>query len=134
MARETSWVLFAIFGAVAAFGIGNMVQSNSVSDVMETSFSVPHWVTGLILLFFAGLVLLGGIRSIGRVTAFFVPIMAIFYVVGALIIIFMNLNLVLPASERFSMMLLPAVLLAEVFLEQPFVLVWPAEFSPTKPV
>ncbi|MFZ0368488.1 MAG: sodium:alanine symporter family protein [Halobacillus sp.] len=100
---KTKWlgkplgVLFAIFGAVAAFGIGNMVQSNSVSDVMETSFSVPHWVTGLILLFFAGLVLLGGIRSIGRVTAFFVPIMAIFYVVGALIIILMNLNLVLPA-------------------------------------
>ncbi|KHE69946.1 sodium:alanine symporter family protein, partial [Halobacillus sp. BBL2006] len=100
---KTKWlgkplgVLFAIFGAVAAFGIGNMVQSNSVSDVMETTFSVPTWVTGIILTAAAGLVLLGGIKSIGRVTAYFVPIMAIFYVIGALIIIIMNGNMVLPA-------------------------------------
>ncbi|UOQ43848.1 sodium:alanine symporter family protein [Halobacillus salinarum] len=87
-------VLFALFGAFAAFGIGNMVQSNSVSDVMETTFSVPTWVTGIILTFFAGLVLLGGIKSIGRVTAFFVPIMALFYVIGALIIIILNFELV----------------------------------------
>ncbi|WP_181350940.1 sodium:alanine symporter family protein [Thalassobacillus sp. CUG 92003] len=90
-------VLFAIFGAVAAFGIGNMVQSNSVADVMDTTFSVPTWVTGLILTIGAGLVLLGGIKSIGRVTAFFVPIMAVFYVIGGLIIIIMNFNLV-PAA------------------------------------
>ncbi|ARI78378.1 alanine/glycine:cation symporter family protein [Halobacillus mangrovi] len=90
-------LLFAIFGAVAAFGIGNMVQSNSVSDVMETTFSVPTWVTATILTVGAALVLLGGIKSIGRVTAYFVPIMAIFYVIGALIIIIMNSNMVLPA-------------------------------------
>ncbi|RWZ58154.1 sodium:alanine symporter family protein [Halobacillus fulvus] len=90
-------VLFAIFGAIAAFGIGNMVQSNSVSDVMETTFSVPTWVTGVLLTLFAGLVLLGGIKSIGKVTAFFVPIMAIFYVIGALIIIISNFDMVLPA-------------------------------------
>ncbi|MBH0231222.1 alanine/glycine:cation symporter family protein [Halobacillus yeomjeoni] len=100
---KTKWigkplgVLFAIFGAVAAFGIGNMVQSNSVSDVMETTFSVPTWVTGLILFLFAGLVLLGGIKSIGKVTAFFVPIMAVFYIIGALIIIIMNMDMVVPA-------------------------------------
>ncbi|WP_449727940.1 alanine/glycine:cation symporter family protein [Halobacillus amylolyticus] len=85
-------ICFALFGAVAAFGIGNMVQSNSVSDVMETTFNVPTWVTGIILTFFAGLVLLGGIKSIGRVTAFFVPIMAVFYIIGGLIIIFLNLD------------------------------------------
>ncbi|WP_079479278.1 alanine/glycine:cation symporter family protein [Halobacillus salinus] len=102
---KTKWlgkllgVLFAIFGAVAAFGIGNMVQSNSVSDVMETTFSVPTWVTGLILTVCAGLVLLGGIKSIGKVTAFFVPIMAVFYIIGALIIIFTNLGMVLPALQ-----------------------------------
>lgn len=94
---KTLGVLFAIFGAVAAFGIGNMVQSNSVSDVMETTFNVPTWVTGVLLTFFAGLVLLGGIKSIGRVTAFFVPIMALFYVIGALIIIILNAEMVLPA-------------------------------------
>ncbi|MGP4060793.1 alanine/glycine:cation symporter family protein [Halobacillus sp. H74] len=100
---KTRWLgqplgmLFAIFGAVAAFGIGNMVQSNSVSDVMEGTFNVPTWVTGIILTALAGLVLLGGIKSIGRVTAFFVPIMAIFYVIGALIILILNYNMVLPA-------------------------------------
>ncbi len=100
-------VCFAIFGAVAAFGIGNMVQSNSVSDVMETTFSVPTWVTGIILTFFAGLVLLGGIKSIGKVTAFFVPIMAVFYIIGGLIIIVLNFDLVPEAlgtifSDAFS--------------------------------
>ncbi|AKG05125.1 sodium:alanine symporter family protein [Salimicrobium jeotgali] len=90
-------VLFAFFGAIAAFGIGNMVQANSVSDAVVQTFNVPTWITGLILLVFAGLVLLGGIKSIGRVTAFFVPIMAAFYVLGALIIIITNFELVGPA-------------------------------------
>ncbi|SDJ49749.1 alanine/glycine:cation symporter family protein [Salimicrobium halophilum] len=90
-------VLFAFFGAIAAFGIGNMVQANSVSDAMAETFSVPTWITGVLLLVFAGLVLLGGIKSIGRVTAFFVPIMAVFYIIGALIIIITNFELVGPA-------------------------------------
>ncbi|WP_188455190.1 alanine/glycine:cation symporter family protein [Virgibacillus oceani] len=86
-------VIFAIFGAVAAFGIGNMVQSNSVSDALERSFSIPTWVTGVILTVLTGLVILGGIKSIGKVTAFFVPIMALFYVIGGLIIMVMNLDI-----------------------------------------
>ncbi|WP_082235066.1 alanine/glycine:cation symporter family protein [Halobacillus massiliensis] len=90
-------VLFAIFGAIAAFGIGNMVQSNTVSDVMESTFNVNPWITGILLTVFAALVLIGGIKGIGRVTAFFVPIMAIFYVLGALIIIFLNFEAV-PAA------------------------------------
>ncbi|WP_246050057.1 alanine/glycine:cation symporter family protein [Aquibacillus sediminis] len=87
-------VLFAIFGAFAAFGIGNMVQSNTVSDVLEASFNVPGWVTGLILAVLAALVILGGIKSIGRVTAFFVPIMAAFYIIGGLIIMIINIDIV----------------------------------------
>ncbi|SDK35238.1 alanine/glycine:cation symporter family protein [Sediminibacillus albus] len=90
-------ILFAIFGAIAAFGIGNMVQANSVSDVLETSFSIPTWVTGVILTVLVFLVIIGGIKSIGRVTSFFVPIMAAFYVLGGLIIIIMNFDLV-PAA------------------------------------
>lgn len=90
-------VLFAIFGAIAAFGIGNMVQSNSVSDALERSFNVPSWLTGIILTILTGLVILGGIKSIGRVTAFFVPIMAAFYVLGGLVIMVMNFDLV-PAA------------------------------------
>ncbi|MEC5424175.1 sodium:alanine symporter family protein [Virgibacillus sp. C22-A2] len=90
-------VLFAIFGASAAFGIGNMVQSNSVSDALQRSFNVPSWLTGIILTILVGLVILGGIKSIGRVTALFVPVMAAFYVLGGLIIMIMNFDLV-PAA------------------------------------
>ncbi|NPC91849.1 sodium:alanine symporter family protein [Bacillus sp. WMMC1349] len=87
-------VLFAIFGAFAAFGIGNMVQANSVSGVMESTFSVPTWVTGIIVTVFTALVILGGIKSIGKVTSLFVPIMALFYVISGLIIIISNFELV----------------------------------------
>lgn len=87
-------VLFAIFGAVAAFGIGNMVQSNSVSGVMKSTFSIPTIVTGIIISIFTALVILGGIKSIGRVTAYFVPIMALFYLIAGLIVLIMNANLV----------------------------------------
>ncbi|WP_010651466.1 alanine/glycine:cation symporter family protein [Oceanobacillus massiliensis] len=90
-------VLFAIFGAIAAFGIGNMVQSNSVSDALQSSFNIPTWVTGIVLTLLTGLVILGGIKSIGKVTAFFVPIMAAIYVIGGLIIMVMNLDLI-PAA------------------------------------
>lgn len=90
-------VLFAIFGAVAAFGIGNMVQSNSVADAASSTFGVSTWITGIALAVFTALVILGGIKSIGRVTAYLVPIMAVFYVLGGLLIIILNFNLV-PAA------------------------------------
>jgi AGCS family alanine or glycine:cation symporter len=87
-------ILFALFGSIAAFGIGSSVQSNSVAAAVENSFGVNPWITGIILTIFTALVILGGIKSIGRVSALFVPIMAIFYVLGGLVIIFMNLDLV----------------------------------------
>lgn len=87
-------VLFAIFGAFAAFGIGNGTQAKAVADAMNNTFSVPFWLTGIVLVLFAGLVILGGIKWIGRVTAFFVPIMAAFYLVVGLIIVILNINLV----------------------------------------
>lgn len=83
-------VLFAFFGAFAAFGIGNMVQSNSVADAIYTEFGVSHQVTGAILVIATALVVIGGIKSIGQVTALFVPIMAAFYVLGGIIILAMN--------------------------------------------
>jgi alanine or glycine:cation symporter, AGCS family len=82
--------IFALFAAIAAFGIGNMVQSNSVADALRTSFGVDPLVTGLILAVLAGLVILGGIRSIGRFTGFFVPVMIVFYLVGALVVLAIN--------------------------------------------
>jgi len=88
-------VLFAIFAAVAAFGIGNMVQSNSVAEAANASFGIPNWVTGIILAIFTAMVVLGGIKSIARVTQVLVPLMIIVYIVGASIILLMKIN-VLP--------------------------------------
>ncbi|MFD1927829.1 alanine/glycine:cation symporter family protein [Sporosarcina siberiensis] len=87
-------VLFAIFGALAAFGIGNGTQAKAVADVMSQTFSVPHWITGVALVLLAGAVLLGGIKSIGKVTSFFVPIMALFYIIAGAIVMILNINLV----------------------------------------
>ena len=87
-------VAFAIFGAIAAFGIGNMVQANSVASTVHGTFSIPTWVTGIILTIFAALVLVGGIKSIGKVTSFFVPIMAAFYLICGIFILILNAELV----------------------------------------
>ena len=85
-------VLFAIFGALAAFGIGNGTQSNSVANVVNDTFGIANWVTGLVLMIFAALVIIGGIKSIGKVTAVFVPVMAVFYVFGGLLVMIMNIT------------------------------------------
>ncbi|MEQ6390473.1 sodium:alanine symporter family protein [Bacillaceae bacterium S4-13-58] len=87
-------VMFAIFAAIAAFGIGNMVQSNTAAASLEETFSIHPFITGIVFAVLAALVILGGIKSIGKVTAFFVPIMAAFYVIGGLIVIVTNFNLV----------------------------------------
>lgn len=87
-------VLFAIFGAFAAFGIGNGTQAKAVADLMDSTFSVPHWVSGIALVIFAGLVILGGIQWIGRVTSYFVPFMALFYILAGLYVMIANIHLV----------------------------------------
>ena len=81
---------FALFAAVAAFGIGNMVQSNSVAEAMKATFQVPVGVTGLILAVATGAVIIGGIQSIGRVTSFLVPVMILFYCLGAIVILVLH--------------------------------------------
>ncbi|GAA2889995.1 alanine/glycine:cation symporter family protein [Microbacterium esteraromaticum] len=85
-------LFFAIAAVFACFGIGNMTQGNSISANLEHSFNVPTWVTGIVLTVFAMLVLVGGIKSIGRVTAGFVPVMIIFYVLGAIYILIANIG------------------------------------------
>lgn len=84
--------IFALFGALAAFGIGNMVQSNSVAAALEFSFGVPKLVTGLVLAGISAVVILGGIKRIGQVTERLVPFMAAFYIIGALFIIIVNID------------------------------------------
>ncbi|MBE93893.1 sodium:alanine symporter family protein [Marinobacter sp.] len=94
LGKKWAWlgVLFAIFAAVAAFGIGNTVQANSVADVLETNFNLPHWVTGLVLMALVGLVLIGGIKRIGQVASALVPFMAIAYVLVGLMVLAINAN------------------------------------------
>lgn len=90
-------VLFAFFGAAAGFGIGNMVQSNSVADALNSTFGLNHWISGVLLAALTALVVLGGIKSIAKVTGTLVPIMAVFYVLGGLFIILLNVSQ-LPAA------------------------------------
>jgi len=94
MGENWKWLatLFAFFGVFASFGIGNMTQANSMADVMATTFSIPHNVTGIVILVLAGLVIVGGIKRIAQVTEKLVPFMAIFYVVGGLIILATRLS------------------------------------------
>jgi AGCS family alanine or glycine:cation symporter len=87
-------IAFAIFGSLAGFGIANTVQSNSVSEVLFDSFSVPRIVSGLLLMVLVGSVILGGIRRIAVVASWLVPIMALAYIVMAMIIIVLNADAV----------------------------------------
>lgn len=88
MGSAWKWLafLFAIFGALTAFVIGNMVQSNSVAEGL-CYFHIPPWMTGIGLLVFVGLVTIGGIKRIAHVAIFCVPFMCILYMMGALAII-----------------------------------------------
>ena len=92
-------VLFAIFGVLASFGIGSSVQSNSVAQAIHTSFAIDTWITGVVLTVFTGLVILGGIRSISKVSSAIVPIMAVGYVLGGLVVIALHLDLLFPALQ-----------------------------------
>ncbi|WDP91907.1 MAG: sodium:alanine symporter family protein [Desulfobacter sp.] len=83
-------VVFAAFAAIASFGIGNMVQSNSVADAVEATFHIPPAVTGVVLMVCTAAVILGGIKKIGKVTGILVPVMIVLYVLGALSIILLN--------------------------------------------
>ncbi|MFT5697588.1 MAG: AGCS family alanine or glycine:cation symporter [Desulforhopalus sp.] len=92
--------VFAVFASVAAFGIGNMVQSNSVADAVQATFNIPFWVTGVVLMGFSAIVILGGIKSIAKVTSLLVPVMIVFYVIAAMYIIFSHIGEV-PAALMF---------------------------------
>lgn len=84
-------ISFAVFAVLASFGIGNMTQGNSIASNVEFSFGIAPWITGLVLAVHALLVLVGGIKSIGKVTAALVPFMIVFYVVAALYILIVNI-------------------------------------------
>ena len=84
--------LFALFTVIASFGIGNLTQGNSISSALDTTFGVPVWVTGIVITVLALAIILGGIKSISKVSQVVVPLMAVFYVVAGLIIIIGNIR------------------------------------------
>ena len=94
LSKKWLWLApaFAIFGAIAGFGIGNTVQANSVAAVVESTFGVPTLVTGVVLMVLVGAVLLGGIKRIAQVAGALVPFMAIGYITCGLIVLIINLG------------------------------------------
>lgn len=98
--------VFALAGTFSACAGGNLIQSNSIADALRVFHITPFW-SGLILTFLTGLILIGGIKSIGRFCAVLVPVMAGFYILGGLIIIFAHMSaipgsLVLIVKSAFS--------------------------------
>jgi len=87
-------ILFAAFTSVTAFGIGNMVQANSISVLVHDSFGISNWITGVILAVLTAIVIIGGIKSIARVCENLVPFMAIFYIVGCTVLLIINFDTV----------------------------------------
>jgi AGCS family alanine or glycine:cation symporter len=83
-------MLFAFFGSLAGFGLANTVQSNAVSQVLETNFNVPSLVSGIVMSILVGIVLLGGIKRIAEVAGKLVPLMAIIYLLATVSILILN--------------------------------------------
>ena len=89
-------VLFAVFTAIAAFGIGNLTQGNAAAEQLYHAFSIPAWGTATVLTALTALVMLGGIQGIARVCAFFVPFMAVLYIFGCVYILIVQADHILP--------------------------------------
>lgn len=92
-------VLFAVFTTIASFGIGNTVQANAIATLTFETYQIDPMITGLVIAVLIGLVVLGGIKSIARVCTMLVPFMAIFYVIGCIVILIMNGPYVWPALK-----------------------------------
>ena len=94
---KTMAVLFAIFTAIASFGIGNTVQANAIATVASESYGITPWMTGTFVCLLTGAVVIGGVKSIARVCSALVPLMALFYVLGCLYILTVNAPYLWPA-------------------------------------
>ncbi|MCI0498389.1 MAG: sodium:alanine symporter family protein [Planctomycetales bacterium] len=95
-------VVFCIFTTIAAFGIGNTVQANSIASLVKETLNVPVWVSGVILTALTAMVILGGIKSIALACEVLVPFMAIFYIVGYMVILAFNFHFIVPAIVLIS--------------------------------
>lgn len=84
--------MFALFAVLASFGIGNLTQANSISSSINTTFCVPLWVTGILLALLTFFIIVGGIKSISKVSQVVVPVMALFYIVAGILVIIGNVK------------------------------------------
>ena len=92
-------ILFAVFGAIAAIGTGNLVQVNAIAEAVNSIWAADPWVTGIILALATGFVIIGGVKTIGKVAGILVPAMALFYLAAGLIIIIFHLDKLPEAFE-----------------------------------
>ncbi len=90
-------ILFAVFTVLASFGIGCTVQANSIALIAHETFDIPTWTVGLAVSVLTAAVILGGVKAISHVCAVLVPFMAILYVVGCLVILYLNIDFLWPA-------------------------------------
>jgi alanine or glycine:cation symporter, AGCS family len=90
-------VLFAVFTAIASFGIGNTVQANAIATLANETYGISPYITGAVVCLLAGAVLLGGVNSIARVCSALVPLMAFVYVLGCLYVLYVNVDYLFPA-------------------------------------
>ena len=109
LGRNWKWlaIAFALFGTLASFGIGSSVQANTVADTIYANFGIDKWQVGVALTLFTAVVVLGGIKSIAQASSVIVPIMAVVYILGGIVIIFQHIDLVgqafaLIISEAFT--------------------------------
>lgn len=84
--------LFALFAVIASFGIGNLTQANSISTALKSTFNIPYTVTGIVITVLALLIILGGIKSISKISQVVVPLMAVFYIIAGLVVIIGNIS------------------------------------------
>lgn len=84
--------LFALFAVLASFGIGNLTQANSISDALHSSFGIPIWISGIAITVLALIIIVGGIKSISKVSQVVVPLMAVFYIIAGIIVIILHIE------------------------------------------
>ena len=94
---KTMAILFALFTAIASFGIGNTVQANAIATIADNTYGISTWITGAVVCTLTAAVILGGVKSIARVCGMLVPFMALCYIAGCIYILFVNSQFLLPA-------------------------------------
>lgn len=92
-------VIFAVFAGFASFGIGCATQVNAIATVCKENLNIPEWVVGIVVAALTAVVIFGGIKSIARVCERLVPFMAVFYVIGCIIILCINYDFIIPAVQ-----------------------------------